>query len=163
MKWSIQMHIQPQTDAPLFKLILPLGDNAWHGFESETVWVQGLSDRTLLLRNSPFFAKGLSNLNVVDAKVENNELVFAGVRSKGGHSTYRLMVGNAVSDTRFQERWKELAALGCTYESFSGVDLKLYTVDVPPASNVEAIYVVLQAGERNGIWDFEEGHFAGPV
>jgi Domain of unknown function (DUF4265) len=157
------MHAQPQTDSPLFKLTLPLNAKSWHGFGSEIVWAQGLPDRTLLLRNSPFFAKGLSNLDVVDAKVDNNELFFTGVRSKGGHSTYRLMVDNAISDTRFQERWKELAALGCTYESFNGSNLKLYAVDVPSALDVKAVYVVLQGGEHDGIWDFEEGHFAGSV
>jgi len=155
------MHSEPQIDAPLFKLKLPLAGNTWHGFESETVWVQGLSNRTLMLRNSPFFAKGLSNLDVVDAKIENNELIFVGVLVKGGHSTYRVIPDNAISDVRFLEYWKKLAALGCTYESYSGINLKIYSVDVPPTSDVKAVYSILQAGEKNGIWDFEEGHFAG--
>jgi hypothetical protein len=155
------MHTQPQIDTPLFKLAIPLNGNVWHEFGSETVWVEGLADSTLLLRNSPFFAKGLSNLDTVYAKIENDELVFAGVHSKGGHSTYRLMLDNAVSDERFQECWRKLAVLGCTYESFSGSNLKLYAVDVPLASNVKAVYAVLQAGEQGGVWDFEEGHFAG--
>ena len=153
------MHIEPQTDAPLFKMTIPLGDNAWHRFGSETVWVEGLPDKTLRLRNTPFFAKGVSYLDIVDVKVEDHELVFAGVRSRGGHSTYRLILDDAVTDQQFAERWKTLEALGCTYESFKDSGLRLYAIDVPPLSDVKEVFAALKAAERDGVWDFEEGHF----
>lgn len=153
------MHAEPQTDAPAFKMTIPLAANAWHGFGTETVWVEGLSDGTLRLKNTPFFAKGLSYLDVVDVKIEDDELLFSGVRQRGGHSTYRLILEDAATEVQFAERWKALAALGCTYESFA--DLRLYAVDVPSAGAVKAVYQLLRAGESDGIWDFEEGHFAG--
>lgn len=153
------MHIEPQVDTPLFKMTIPLGKASWHGFGTETVWVEGLPDKTLRLRNTPFFAKGLSNLDVVDVKIEDDELVFAGVRSRGGHSTYRIILDDTSTDMQFAERWKTLQALGCTYESFSGTELRLYAVDVPSRAAVKAVFDALQAGERDGIWDFDEGHY----
>lgn len=155
----MKMHSKPNQDAPLFKLVIRLGDNAWHGYGAESVWVEGMPDKSLRLMNTPFFAKGLSYLDVVDVKVEDNALVFAGVRSRSGHSTYRLILENATTELQFAERWAAMAALGCTYESFG--DLRLYAVDVPSTAAVRELYPLLQAGERDGVWDFQEGHFAG--
>jgi hypothetical protein len=154
-----KMHAEPETDAPAFKMTIPLGADAWHGFGTEVVWIEGSLDGTLRLRNTPFFAKGLSYLDVVDVKIEDDELLFYDVRQRGGHSTYRLILEDAATEAQFSERWKALAAHGCTYESFA--DLRLYAVDVPSVEAVKAVYQLLQAGEREGIWDFEEGHFAG--
>lgn len=153
------MHAEPQVDGPLFKMTISLGDHAWHGFGTETVWVEGLPDRTLRLQNTPFFAKGLGYLDIVEVKIEDDELLFSSVRQHGGHSTYRLILEGSTTDKQFSERWKFLAALGCTYESFG--DLRLYAVDVPTIEAVKAAYPLLQAGERDGIWDFEEGCYAG--
>jgi hypothetical protein len=153
------MHNEPQLDAPIFKMTISLGDHAWHGFGTETVWVEGLPDGTLRLRNTPFFAKGLSYLDVVDVKVEDEELLFSGVRQRSRHSTYRLILEESTTDEQFADRWTAFAALGCTYESFG--DLRLYAVDVPTTEAVKAVYLLLQAGEQAGLWDFEEGHFAG--
>jgi Domain of unknown function (DUF4265) len=153
------MHSEPKVDTPLFKLTIPLGDNAWHGFGAETVWVEGMPDQTLRLRNSPFFAKGLSNLDVVEIQVQDDELVFTKVLTRGGHSTYRLILEDGVTDQQFAEKWKLLEALGCTYESFETPSLRIFAVDVPPTVAVSSAYALMQASEREGIWDFDEGHY----
>jgi hypothetical protein len=58
-----------------------------------------------------------------------------------------------------------LQALGCTYES-GNMDLGsgpvvLYSVDVPPEADVNAVYDLLQDGEARGAWIFAEGHCRG--
>ena len=155
------MHIEPQVGAPVFKMTIPLGDNAWHGFGSEMVWVEGLPDRTLRLQNTPFFAKGLSYLDIVQVEVKDDELLFSSVYQRSGHSTYRLILEESTTDEQFAKRWNSLKALGCTYESFD--DLRLYAVDVPTIEAVKAAYPLLQAGVLDGVWDFEEGHYAGKL
>jgi hypothetical protein len=55
-----------------------------------------------------------------------------------------------------------MQSLGCTYES-SSIDTKLgtkklYSVDVPASSDIYMIYNILEEGERNGVWMFQEGH-----
>jgi len=62
----------------------------------------------------------------------------------------------------FNRYWERLGNLGCSYESKSHRtslgDRILYSIDVPAQSDVRAVYSILEEGERNGIWMFQEGH-----
>jgi Domain of unknown function (DUF4265) len=154
------MHTQPESNAPLFKMMIPLDKSAWHGYAVETVWVEGLPDKTLRLVNTPFFARGISYFDVVDVTIQDGQIVFARIRNRGGHSTYRLVLRDGVDDLRFEEYWRKLAAIGCTYECMR--DLRLYAVDVPSSQIVKVAYPLLNAGEQDGVWGFEEGYYASP-
>jgi len=79
-----------------------------------------------------------------------DEIAFSHVLSHAGHSTYRMFVHQW---PRFDEYWSPIQAMGCSYEE--GIVL---AVDVPPASDIEKVYSLLEAGEDSGVWGFEEGH-----
>ena len=36
-------------------------------------------------------------------------------------------------------------------------------VDVPPKADIYEVYSLLEAGEQNGVWEFDEGHCGHPL
>jgi hypothetical protein len=154
------------NDEHLTKVRFELDDEDWHGRPSETLWAEPVAGATVgvyRLRNSPFFMRGVSYQDIVRAvpSVDHLGLAFAGAIDHSGHSTYMLLVP---PDSReFATYWERLSKRGCTFESMHiSVSLGpriLYSVDVPASSNVHAVYAVLEEGERNHVWVFQEGHF----
>ena len=64
-----------------------------------------------------------------------------------------MLLGCNVDSPAFLESWKPLEKLGCTFEQGPVV-----SVDVPEDANIYKVYDLLDAGERSGVWEFEEGH-----
>jgi uncharacterized protein DUF4265 len=84
------------------------------------------------------------------------------VIGRSGHSTYWLLVPPERKD--FDQYWKKLKNLGCSYESttkrFTVGYRTLYSVDIPPDSNIDAVLAVLEQGKRAGVWIFQQAHCA---
>lgn len=93
---------------------LPKDDPSPHGVE--TVWAEALGKERYRLDNSPFYVYGVSYGDVVVAKSEQGQLVFAGVAERGGHSTYRIFLTKELVEEEFKRRWKAFDGLGCSYE-----------------------------------------------
>jgi hypothetical protein len=154
-------------NAARVKIIFQLDPTDWHGSASEGLWAEPVDKASpgtaYRLINSPFFVRGVSFLDLVRAASRTDGgpgLEFAGVIDHSGHSTYMLLVPVVCPD--FDAYWARLQELGCTYESSSirtGLgERMLYSVDVPPASDIYRVYGVLEEGERNNVWIFQEGH-----
>lgn len=145
------------------KVYFNIDPSEWHGRPSEGLWaekVEGDDDNYKLL-NSPFFVRGVSYLDVVKTVPvwDGGGRQFAGVARSGGHSTYMIISPDEAS---FRPLWKKLEALRCTYESMK-IQLSvgprhLYSVDVPPSSDIYSVYRILELGEKEGVWIFQEGH-----
>jgi hypothetical protein len=74
-----------------------------------------------------------------------------------GRSTYRIIPTNGVDDAIFQSYWEPLENEGCSYEQGNfGYDM--YSVDVPKTANIQRVFALLENGETNDVWGFEEGH-----
>ena len=62
-----------------------------------------------------------------------------------------------------EDQWGELLAalqeIGCTYER---VGARLVAVDVPPETDIYKAYELLDAGEKAGVWGFQEAHWGHP-
>ena len=125
------------------------------GYELETVWADPIGECTYRLRNVPFLPYGYSEQDVVRAAEVEGRLIVTGVAERGGHSTYRVFLPEPTSDDDFYSQWEPLAALGCTYERGNK---RLIGIDVPSASDIYAVYAVLEEGEASKHWLFEEGH-----
>lgn len=143
----------------LTKVIFKFEEGAWHGLESESLWVEPVGHHEYRICNVPFYAKGVSYGDVVSARDENGRLVVSGVSARGGHSTYRVFLAEG-KDLKRSDEWPKLEALGCTYERATE---RLVAIDVPSEVDVFAVYSVLEAGKANGVWDFEEGHCGHPI
>lgn len=139
----------------LCKITLGLDPNAWHGHATETVWAEPVGRDRYRLRSVPFYAKGLSIEDVVNTEPDTSIVI--GVSLRSGHSTYRIFLAENLDDTSeaFQSHWRNLAAMSCSYERATG---RLFAVDVPPRADIQKVFELLALGERDGVWDFDEGH-----
>ena len=109
----------------------------------------------------PFYVYGVSSEDVVVANEVEGRLRFQEVATRGGHSTYRVMVNDPAGyeSEAFQRLWARLRELGCIYEV---AKRRWITIDVPPDSDVFAVYRTLEAGAADGVWTFEEAHCGNP-
>jgi hypothetical protein len=149
----------------LVKVRFELDTSDWHGHGSETLWAEPINEneqRILQIRNSPFFTKGINHLDIIRVKFTENEIHrdFVEVIERGGHSTYMLLM--QPGDSRIASYWNLLEELGCSYESMS-IDLSiggrlLYSIDVPPSSNIGDVYEILEKGQDQSVWLFQEGY-----
>jgi hypothetical protein len=149
----------------LIKILFELDASEWHGHSAESLWAEQIAAKeapVFQIRNSPFFKTGINHLDVVRGKPSNNDgsFEFIEVIERGGHSTYMLLI--QPGDGRINAYWSRLELLGCSYESASinlsnGARL-IYSVDVPPTSDIYEVYEVLEDGERARVWDFQEGY-----
>ncbi len=148
------------TGPKLVKLVVQLPPDAWHGYGTESVWAEPLGQDRYRLRNSPFFATGLSAEDIVVAlPALEGALRFERVLRHSGHSTYRL-AREPGGSAMFDQHWAKLEQLGCTYEEGpSGI----LSVDVPPRSDIYDVYRAIEDGATAGAWDFEEGHVGHPL
>lgn len=139
----------------LVKVIFEVGDR--EEGHTESVWAKPEGEGRYKLCNSPFYVYGVSFEDVVFAKKEGESLLFTGVAATSGHSTYRIVVSDA-GKSQLDARLSQLNGLGCTYEG--GPFLAL---DVPPESDIHHVYKLLEEGEHDGLWEFEEGHCGHPA
>ena len=147
-----------RTNSGLVRVLFHLEPDAWHGSSTERIWAEPVGRGRYLLRNTPFFAFGVSNGDIVFGREDEGQVVFSGVSIYGGHSSYRLKLLSTKGRNEFRRFWEPLEALGCTYEEGDVI-----AIDVPPSANIYAVYSLLENGASAGIWDFEEGHCAHPL
>jgi hypothetical protein len=151
-------HVRRERD--LEKVLFQLDPGAWHGSATEMLWAERVDQQRFRLRNVPFFVFGVSVEDVVFARPAEGIYEFEGVSIRGGHSTYRIITRAAGSAESFEQKWQVLEQLGCTYEQGPG---RLRAVDVPPRANIYKVYELLEQGEHEGVWEFEEGHCGHPL
>lgn len=120
------------------------------------------SDGTYVLDNSPFYAFDISAGDVFLAERMEDGLQFLRTVVRGGHSTYRVKLPLGCGHELFERNWRELEKLGCSFEGSSANPRRLYSIDVPPGIDVAEVYRVLEEKERQGVWEFEEGHYFRP-
>ncbi|MFC3654564.1 DUF4265 domain-containing protein [Xanthomonas hyacinthi] len=140
----------------------PVSEGGEHLVERMHALARG--DGNFVLDNSPFYAFGISCGDVFSASPsEDGGLVFSEVVSRGGHSTYRVKLPAGRKHEDFLAHWLVLEKLGCTYEGSSANPERLYSIDVPAGADVFEIYRLLEEGEREKAWFFEEGYYFKPV
>lgn len=142
------------------KVVVPLGQDAWHGFAEEVMWARKVGDERYELQNTPFFAKGLAFLDVVNVRRRGGRLVVVNTETPSRRSTYRAFVKQDAPRLQVERVLTRLSELGCTYESYQDACWTLYAIDVP-AHAIDGAYGVLEEAERQRLLDFEEGHFGG--
>jgi hypothetical protein len=143
----------------LVRIVFELDSSAWHGNATERLWAEPIGVGRFRIRNSPFFAFGVSNEDIVFGDDRDGQIYFAGVSIRGGHSTYRLKLpARDRQRPAFEEAWKPLAALGCSYE-----EGPVLAIDVPVSTDIYAVYELLKAGAAASAWDFDEGHCGHPL
>jgi hypothetical protein len=149
---------QPELGQMPVRVLFHLDRENQQGFKTESVWAVRIDSKALRVANSPFFVFGVSAEDVITARDIGGVLEFDRLLSKAGHSTYRVFLQQrrTIQSAPFREYWKPISALGATFEKANG---RFISVDIPPGKNIHAIYELLEKGERDGIWAFEEGNY----
>lgn len=139
----------------LDKVYFLLDNKEWHGYSSESLWAKNVENNHYLVMNVPFYLKGLSLYDIISVENKEDRLYFKSLIKMGDHSTYRIILNNTTSEDIFEKYWKPLEEKGCTYEKAKN---SFYAIDVPPFADIYKVYNLLENGERNSIWEFEEGN-----
>jgi hypothetical protein len=130
----------------------------------ETMWAVPLDGVRFRLDNIPFFVSGVSCFDIISARRDAaGRLNYDGLLEPGGHSTLRVIFYGSPRDPRpLQERVHELRStirdLGCSSEisHISG----LISIDVPPEVSLSSVERILDSGQANELWDYEEATLA---
>jgi hypothetical protein len=145
----------------LVKIRFNLDSSDGHGHCSETLWAAPIPETACFqILNSPFFARGINHRDTVNATAsESNVFDFEGIEKRGGHSTFMVLV--VPTEKRFDVYWGILERMGCSYESatleMSMGERRLFSVDVPPAADLDDVCETLERGRNDGIWIFQVG------
>jgi hypothetical protein len=125
------------TETPMVKVLLRSPDG-----DVETVWATPVGGSHFRLENSPFFAYGVSWLDVVEAEPdESGFLAMTGVVEKTGHRTVRVILEEELQVTiEDVPIWPRLQELGCTYEGFNR---RYIAVDLPPGTDLQQVVDML--------------------
>lgn len=140
------------------KIRFPLGEiDCASGVEAENLWAEAIDEYRYRVDNIPFYVYGVSLNDVVHAINCDGQLLFQDVALHCGHSTYRVILVNDSDalNPRVVALWTQLHALGCARELAKA---RVMAIDVPPSTNIYDVYAILERGEDQGIWSFEEGH-----
>jgi hypothetical protein len=97
----------------------------------ETLWAERVGADLYRLDNSPFWAYGVSWLDVVEAHPDpDGQLVMSRIVTKAGHRTVRVILEAGVDESpKAKAIIDGVVALGCSYE---GMNPRYLAVDLPP-------------------------------
>jgi hypothetical protein len=153
----------------MVKISFELDPDDWHRTPVETMWAEAVVEDgrpCFQIMNSPFNMRGISFLDFVSATPTKHDGMynFAAVLKRGGHSTFMLLI--KPDNAQARSLWDQLQRLGCSYESGTehlsiGVRT-LYSVDVPPTADLSEVFRILERGEREEVWMYQEGYVYRP-
>jgi Domain of unknown function (DUF4265) len=123
----------------------------------ETVWAEPVGPDCYRLDNSPFWAYGVSWLDVVEAHLdEGGQLAFTRVVEKSGHRTVRVIFRPGIDENpEGQAVVDELGRLGCTYE---GMHPGYIAIDIPPS--VELMEVADYLTDQGVQWEHADPRYS---
>jgi hypothetical protein len=130
----------------------------WHGMTGERLWATELGGGRYRIDNAPLYAYGVSYGDIVSADPDGEFLRFTGVVGRGGSSNYRILLLSPCNRSDFERYWARLEPLGCFYESSRDPE-NVFAINVPAEADISAVYAILEKGQTEGVWHFDEGNF----
>lgn len=125
------------------------------GATTETLWAEAKGNDVYSLRNTPFYALGVSFGDLIKAKLVDGALLFAGIVKHNGHSTYQVLLRVPKDDPEVTRMLADLCKLHCNVEFASE---RFLAIDVKPNANIFAVYSELERVEALKLISFQEGH-----
>ena len=125
----------------MVKITFEVGDES-AGFQVETLWATPLGGDLYRLENSPWFAYGVSFLDIVRAKARDDKiLVFEEVVEKSGNRTIRIVLDPPAEEANSSAAiLNRLLALGA---SFEGANTRYMALNIEPEADFHQICVLL--------------------
>ena len=103
------------------------------------------------ITSAPFFAKHLAVNDCVTVEDEDGTHFFDSLIHKSGHSTIRILFE---PNQEIDNILKSFHTLGV--EAYRYHDTVLAVLDIPPSADYQIILKLLQTGEAENQWEFEE-------
>ena len=144
----------------MVKITIPLPKDNLAAAATESVYAEPQGDGSYRVKSVPFYAKGVSCEDVVEADPQEGTLVFKRVARHNGHSTYRIYAPSGRTAPEVESLVGRLQQMHCDIEPATD---KLVGVDVLPEADIRKVYETLADAERNGMIDFQEGHCGHPL
>lgn len=149
------------------KISIELDSDRWHGVSVESLWAEDTGNETAQLDNVPLFAVGVSHRDVVRYStivVEGALLnVFKAVVQASGNSTYRIRVEPEYSATLEEQLINRLKEKGCVAERGRHHGYELFAISIPAEADADEIYALMEAIEKQGLAEIEEGNDVHPA
>ncbi|MFY7069680.1 DUF4265 domain-containing protein [Nocardiopsis changdeensis] len=132
-------------------------ENGWPPANVESLWAVDLGDDTVRLDNTPWFVRGIARGDIVRMRPDGNGMLWAGETVRPSQNcTIRLIVlrdnGSAAARQSVLETFHRLGATGEGIERF-----RMVALEVPPHADLPKIRELLEHGETEGWWHWEEG------
>ena len=142
--------MDPNNDTQV-KVLFQEDDNV------ETLWAERVGPNEYRLENSPFWAYGVSWLDVVEAQPEEDgALAFVRVVQKSGHRTVRLILDPPADEAADSKAVLDgVTALGASYE---GMHPGYVSIDIPPEIELKRIVDDLVARGRQ--WEHADPSYS---
>ncbi|WP_031517473.1 DUF4265 domain-containing protein [Streptomyces sp. NRRL F-5123] len=136
---------------------LEVDEDGWPPASVESLWAVDLGDGSVRVDNTPWFVRGVASGDIIRVEADDEGIRWAGETVQAsGHCTIRLIVlrdgGSEVARRTVLERFHRLGTTGEGIERFGMVAL-----DVPPEADLPQVKELLERGESEGAWEWEEG------
>lgn len=133
-------------------------EDGWPPAESEGVWAEPLGNNRYRVDNTPWFIRGTSAEDIVQALPDDDGVLwFSETLVQGGHQTIRIIPreDGPLNGDR-QAVLDAFAPLNISGEGLSD-QLRIVALDVGPDADVAAVKQLCVDGEADGRWYHEEG------
>jgi len=138
-------------DSSAVKVVLREGEYV------ETLWAERVGPDLYRLENSPFWAYGVSWLDVVEAHPDaDGQLVMSRVAEKAGHRTVRVFFDSDADESPAAKAVLDgVVALGASYE---GMNPRYLAIDVPPG--VDLMRVARYLTQHDVQWEHADPRYS---
>jgi hypothetical protein len=151
--------LRPTGPEGLVKVVFKLStdDDGWPPVGSEGLWAAPVTSQTVRLRNTPWFARGVANGDLVSVRTDEHGVLWADeVLEWSGCCTIRVVPFRAGPlEGSLQRVLDAFAPLRVTGEGLG--QYGMVSLEVPADADLPAVKGLLLRGVRDGWWDYEEG------
>jgi len=132
-------------------------EDGWPPATSEGVWAEPLGGDRYRISNTPWWVRGLSYDDVVEARADSDGILWATRKiTFSGRLTVRVIPLRegplAGSERAVLDAFTDLGVGG----EIAGHGYRIVALDIPPDADFRAIVARLRAGQADGSWAYEE-------
>jgi hypothetical protein len=133
-------------------------DDGWPPVESEGVWAIPCGADEYRLDNVPWFARGVAYGDLVRAVADEHDVLWveSTLRWSGRYTIRVIPLGDGPAQAECEGIIGTFLPLGVECEN--GLpSFKIVALDIPPTAHLPEIKRLLNDGEADGRWGYEEG------
>lgn len=146
------------VNMPRVRFALERDETGWPPVESEGLWAQPVGPGRFRLENTPWFVRGVAADDIVQAEAdEAGTLWFVDVVERSGRVVVRVIPrrdGPLHGDR--QAVLDAFAPLGVSGEGMA-TPVNIVALDIGPGAPIASVKALLERGESEGLWHYEEG------